>query len=232
MSRVAVIGLDAAEWDLVEPLMDKGEMPNLARMRRESVSCRLRHDSPYQLDRVWEAFSTGHPVPTSSTLFDPDTYATHHLGARLDPPFFVGTGKRVVALDVPMMTLAYPVEGAQIIGWGTHTSGYPRASRPPGLLNEIEARFGPYTAELRQHMARWHDTRSVTSLADAMEKGSRRRVDVVRWLLSRVPNWDLFMTLLPESHGAGENLWYGVDEGHPLHGLAATGAARAALVRV
>jgi predicted AlkP superfamily phosphohydrolase/phosphomutase len=231
MSRVAVIALDAAEWQWVQRLMEEGELPNLTRLQKVSAFCTMRHGSSWQIDRVWEAFVAGQQVPTSSTLFDPTTYGTRQLGARRLEPFFARAGK-VVALDVPMMSLAYPMEGAQVIGWGTHTSGYPKTSRPQGLLNEIERRFGPYVAELRQHMVRWQSESSITSMADAMVAGASRRVEVVDWLLSRVPDWDFFITLLPEAHGAGEMLWYGVDDRFPVHGLAASSTAEAQFRRV
>lgn len=39
MTRVAAIGLDAAEWWLVDKLIAEGKLPHLAALRQRSVEC-------------------------------------------------------------------------------------------------------------------------------------------------------------------------------------------------
>ncbi len=221
MAHVAVIGLDGAEPELVEELMASGAMPHLARLRERSASCRLYSEANWRSGRVWETFLTGVADFPSAALFDPETYESAQLGARRKPPFYARVPDlRVLALDVPYQSLWYDVPGAQVI-WGGHDAGYPRASRPGGLVRDLDARFGPHPAFHNDFACAWHHPASVDTLADALVVGARRRVEVLRWLEQRVPDWDLLMTVLSEAHSAGEMFWHGLDREHPLAGVAA-----------
>ena len=56
---------------------------------------------------------------------------------------------------------------------------------------------------------------AIERLCDGLVIGARRRADVSNWLLRRFPDWQLFVTVLSETHSAGEQLWHGVDPTHP-----------------
>jgi predicted AlkP superfamily phosphohydrolase/phosphomutase len=58
--RVLLIGLDGAEWDLIQPLVDAGQLPNLARLMNQGVHGKLRSLEP--LDKspaIWTTIATG-----------------------------------------------------------------------------------------------------------------------------------------------------------------------------
>ena len=44
--KVFLLGLDGADWDMMEPLIQEGLMPNLARLRDEGASGSLRSVFP------------------------------------------------------------------------------------------------------------------------------------------------------------------------------------------
>jgi hypothetical protein len=216
MRRVAVIGMDAAEPRLVDQLMAEGQMPNLARLRRRAAQCPLQSEANWRTGRVWETFLTGLADFPSAALFDPATYESQQLGSRRKPPFYSTLpGTNVVAVDVPYMSLWYDVPGAQVI-WGGHDAGYPRASRPAGLLQEIDAKFGHHPAFHNDFTCAWYHEPSINTLADALITGSQRRVQVIRHLLEKNPQWNLLLTVLSEAHSAGEIFWHGMEENHPL----------------
>jgi hypothetical protein len=217
MSRVAVVGLDAAESQFVERLMNIGEMPQLSQLRARSARFQLATEKTWRSGRVWETFLTGAADYPSAIVFDPINYETFLPGARLRAPFYAAVpGIRLVALDVPYMSLWHEVDGAQVTAWGGHDAGYPRASHPAGLLREIDSRFGHHPAHLNDFNCGWHHAPSIESLTSALIVGARRRAEVVGWLLERIPEWDLFMTVLSEAHSAGEYFWHGIDPSHPL----------------
>jgi predicted AlkP superfamily phosphohydrolase/phosphomutase len=231
MPRVAVIGLDAAEWTLIEPLMASGELPHLARLRETAAFCRLRQPTPLT-EQPWASFLTGSPAPLTALRFDPDTCQSSEVGAPRVPPFYARLpGLRSIVVDVPRMTLAYPVDGAQISGWGGHHLGYPRASRPHGVLSEIERDVGPHPAFLSFHEFRWYHRYDLERYTDRLVAGALRRVEVLHRLTARVPDWDLCLSVAPEAHTAGESLWHGIDE-HPLQRCTDVAAARRLLCRV
>jgi predicted AlkP superfamily phosphohydrolase/phosphomutase len=232
MPRVAVIGLDAAEWTLIEPLMTSGELPHLARLRETAAFCRLRQPTPLT-EEPWASFLTGGPSPLTPLRFDPDTRQSFEVGAPLVQPFYARLpGLRAIVVDVPRMTLAYPVDGVQITGWGGHHLGYPRASRPHGVLSELERDIGPHPAFRSFHEFRWHHRFDLEFYADRLVAGALRRVEVLHWLMARVPEWDVCLSVAPEAHSAGEILWHGIDEQHPLQRCTDGRAARRLLCRI
>ncbi|MDX1944600.1 MAG: alkaline phosphatase family protein [Pirellulaceae bacterium] len=216
MQRVAMIGLDAAEPELIERMMAAGQLPTLARLKQRSAHCRLHSEATWRSGRVWETFLTGEADFASAALFEPATYASFQLGSRKKAPFYAQVPRaKLVALDVPYLSLWHDTPGIQVI-WGGHDAGYPRASRPAGLLREIDARCGVHPAFHNDFSCAWHHAESINVLADALLTGLRRRVKVARWLLEREPDWNLFLTVLSEAHSAGEIFWHGLGGDHPL----------------
>jgi predicted AlkP superfamily phosphohydrolase/phosphomutase len=218
--RVAAIGLDAAEWTLVEEMLDAGELPHLAALRERSLVARLDDPVDYRTGLVWEHFLTGRSAAGNgrwaAVEFDPATYEVWQEGARPVEPFYAGAPLvRGVLFDVPYTSIAFPVDGAVVVGWGGHDPGYPRASSPPGLLRELDERFGPHPACGNDYEIVWYRPDAIDRLCDALVVGTRRRADAAAWLLSRQPDWELFATVLSEPHSAGEQLWHGIDDVHP-----------------
>jgi predicted AlkP superfamily phosphohydrolase/phosphomutase len=60
--RVLLIGLDGAEWNLIRPMMEAGEMPNLKKLVDSGVSGDLRSLEPLQKSpAIWTTIATGKP---------------------------------------------------------------------------------------------------------------------------------------------------------------------------
>jgi predicted AlkP superfamily phosphohydrolase/phosphomutase len=220
MTRVAAIGIDAAEWTLMEELFATGDLPHLAALRARSAVARLDDQLDYRTGLVWEHFLTGRGAAGNhrwaAVEFDPATYDVWQEGARGVVPFYAAEPPlRAVIFDVPYATPAAAVDGAVVVGWGGHDPGYPRASEPQGLLREIDARFGPHPACGNDYEIVWYRPDAIDRLCDGLIVGTRRRADIASWLLRRYPDWQLFVTVLSEPHSAGEQLWHGIDPTHP-----------------
>ena len=57
---ILVLGIDGAEWSVIEPLIERGELPNLARLIEGGTSGRLRSLEPLQGSPViWTTIATG-----------------------------------------------------------------------------------------------------------------------------------------------------------------------------
>ena len=160
MARVAAVGLDAAEWWLVEQLMGEGLLPNLAALRERSVECRLDTGMAYRSELPWTQFLTGRTARDndywSTAIFEPSDYSVSLVGAYPGRPFFARDDLDVIAFDLPHSTIRDDVRGVQVTAWGAHSAQYPRAARPAGLLNEIDARFGVHPALDNDYDGGWH----------------------------------------------------------------------------
>ena len=57
--RVLVIGLDGADWALFEPLVQDGQLPNIARVRSEGAWGGMLSTHPPVSAPAWASFTTG-----------------------------------------------------------------------------------------------------------------------------------------------------------------------------
>lgn len=76
--KVIVIGLDGLEPTIVESMLERGELPNLARIQQSGFYSRLRTTYPAQTPVAWSSFATG-TNPGGHGIFDfisrdPNTY--------------------------------------------------------------------------------------------------------------------------------------------------------------
>lgn len=234
--RVAAVGLDALEWSWARPFVDRGELPTLAGLLQRS-RLHLLHDPDYRTGLVWEHFVHGQGCEQvgrhSVVQLDPSTYDVRQLGAAPAAPFWAGADPATaVVFDVPYVHPASLGPGVAVTDWGAHDPGYPRASVPRGLLTEIDEALGPHPASSNCYGAVWHAVDRLEDLTAGLEAGARTRPAVVQRLLERCPDWDLLVAVFSEPHTAGEQMWHGVDPGHPLAAAPSSPTAAQGMRRV
>jgi len=59
--KVAVIGLDGADWELIDPLIARGRLPNLARLKAGGAWGPMRSMDPMLSPLLWTTVATGKP---------------------------------------------------------------------------------------------------------------------------------------------------------------------------
>ncbi len=69
MSRVLIIGIDGATFDLIQPWAEAGDLPNLARLMAEGVHGLLESTLPPVTSPAWPTFATG-KNPGKHSVFD------------------------------------------------------------------------------------------------------------------------------------------------------------------
>jgi len=57
--RVLLIGLDGADWDIIDPLMQQGRMPHMRRLVDQGARARLKAISPVLSPILWTSIVTG-----------------------------------------------------------------------------------------------------------------------------------------------------------------------------
>lgn len=88
--KVIVIGLDGLEPTIVESMLERGDLPNLARIRQTGSYSRLRTTYPAQTPVAWSSFATG-INPGGHGIFDfisrnPATYQPDAALSHFAPP--------------------------------------------------------------------------------------------------------------------------------------------------
>ncbi len=67
--RILLVGLDGADWKVLDPLMERGEMPNLRRLVEGGVKARMKALSPMLSPILWTSMATG-KVPEKHGIVD------------------------------------------------------------------------------------------------------------------------------------------------------------------
>ncbi|MEK7282966.1 MAG: alkaline phosphatase family protein [Acidobacteriota bacterium] len=58
-ARILLVGIDGADWDLIDPMIAAGRLPNLARLKGEGARARLRSSVPTLSPLLWTTVATG-----------------------------------------------------------------------------------------------------------------------------------------------------------------------------
>ena len=54
-----IIGLDGGEWDVIDPVIEEGQLPNLAWLKQSGVSGPLKSITPPVSPPAWNPIHTG-----------------------------------------------------------------------------------------------------------------------------------------------------------------------------
>jgi predicted AlkP superfamily phosphohydrolase/phosphomutase len=234
--RVLAIGLDGLEITFAERLMAGGDMPALAELCRRSARFRLDHGPAHRTGLSWEHVASGLSPEAgrrwAAVEFDPASYMAWQEGSRFNP-WWAGLDRRVVVFDTPYVDFRRAPNTRGVVGWGAHDPGIATGGRPRGLLAEFEHRFGRYPASEWTYGLPFPSAARTQAMGEALSQALGVRSRGARWLMTeRLQDWDLFIAVAAETHGAIEALWHGVDPSHPLHGHPSAAAASQALVDV
>lgn len=218
--RCVAVWLDGTSVSLLRRLVSEGEMPRLAALLEVAATVPLDHGASRLTGLAGEQLASGLDSAdagrASAVHFDTATYRVSQRGAVV-PPVFGEIGVPVVAFDVSYFRMQDAPTVRGVLDWGAHDPGGPATSTPPGLLDEIIERFGPYPAREFVYGFTWTDPERTRRSGEALAAALRARSEVVRWLLTeRLTDWRLAIVGVSEIHSALETLWHGIDAEHAL----------------
>ncbi len=158
---LVVIGIDGATWDLIDPMMAAGELPNFRKLVERGTRSELVALLPLSSPVVWTTYATGR-------------FARHHMILDHTYPFVKGPKRRVRSIQrrVPALWTVASHHGRKVVVVGYF------ASHPPEEVNGVMisdraakgAHDGVFPAEL------WTELQpELDRLADAEEIRSLRQ---------------------------------------------------------
>jgi predicted AlkP superfamily phosphohydrolase/phosphomutase len=216
-ARQLLIGLDAAEWDLIKKWACEGKLPTFQRLMACGSHGPLATPAAQFPDAVWPALCTSvNPAKLEKYFYvqyDPQTMGLRHVPdeAIKRLPFWdhlSQAGRHVGIVDVPKFPLSRSLNGFQLANWGVHPTKSKPSSFPDSLLAEVQSRFGPHPVG---------DCGTVDDKPGPLRKlrqrlldGIRRRGQMIRWLMQERP-WDVFYAVFSESHCGGHLFWRFLD---------------------
>lgn len=140
--KLIVIGWDGATWDYIDPMLEAGELPNLAGLLQRGVRATLRSTIPPYTNVAWPSLTTG-LSPEKTGIFDGartragsyDRIPTNLVGHHGTPiwDWLNRFGQRTGVLNVPMTYPATPLDGYLVSGFDSPKEASDVAT-PPTLL--------------------------------------------------------------------------------------------------
>ena len=228
-ARLLLIGLDAADWRLVDAWAAAGALPTLQRLRARGSTRMLAAPPGLGDDAAWTSFATGvgpgHHGRFYHHRFEGSALVPHARDAGFPPPFWerlADQGLTVAAIDVPKAPLGRVGDGLVVADWMPHGPDGPvvqwsPASPPPELRRHFPAP-APFQCDARERT----EAETLAYEAQLIARANARCRAMTELLANR--QWDLFLGVFAETHCVGHQCWHELDPTHPRHPR--TGGAR------
>ncbi|MCS6886286.1 MAG: alkaline phosphatase family protein [Acidobacteriota bacterium] len=225
--RILVIGLDGLTFDFIDPLLEEGRLPNLAEMISMGVKSRLETVFPPITSVAWTSFITGKNPGKHGILEFIQRKGHREIAANASQrsgkalwDIFSDSGRKVIVTNFPVTYPPSAVNGLMISDFMT-----PRGRRdityPSNLLDELEAKFGPYKLYMTQTYAPGKIDKLLEELHEELDYKSK-----VNCYLMGSYDWQLFVTHIWGTDRCQHELWHVVDRTHPRHDRAEAGEYR------
>jgi predicted AlkP superfamily phosphohydrolase/phosphomutase len=218
--KVLVLGLDGATWDLLEPLLQDGLLPNLARLREQGSSGSLRSVFPPLSPVAWTGVMTGKNSGKHG-IFEFLEHAHNPLHGRVNSSRAIQSellweiaaryGKKTVAGGVPM---SYPARPAKrfpgfFLGDFLSPADAPDFASDTAIFAELEQEVGPY----QPWSTSIHDGGNEAAVLADLHAFLEQHLKAVRFLMNRC-KWDLFIFDLMATDRFQHELWHAWDPTH------------------
>ncbi len=205
---VIVIGLDGGTFDVVDPLIEDGRLPNLKRLIDSGARGVVRSTRPPLTPVAWGAFMTGCGPGKHGTFafvrVRPEDYGVEFLnGSHLRVPtlweIVSRCGLRCGAHNVPWTYPPRRVNGFMLSG--LDAPGFDvDIAHPRDLFPRVVEATGPYFEKFVPPSA-------VVSDVSRLGRQVTQCGAVARWLLTTEPV-DLFMTVFSTTDHVQHNFWH------------------------
>jgi predicted AlkP superfamily phosphohydrolase/phosphomutase len=153
--RVIVVGVNGAEWDIIRPLLVRGEMPNLAGVIERGVSGKLRTVSAPNCPKVYSVFETSTPPEENGITGFVVQGATASTAMLKREPLWslLSENKITVGMaNVPATFPAVPVNGYMISGMLTRGKNCEDGLLCSPKLSEVQGGDAVYPKSLEAEL--------------------------------------------------------------------------------
>lgn len=218
--KLLVIGLDGASFNVLDPLIEKGYLPNLAKLIEGGARADLETTFPPITAVAWSSFMTG-KNPGKHGIFefvrlDHDSKRELAVNAsfrqgRAIWDLLSDAGRRVIVHNFPCTYPPHDLNGLMIADFMT-PKGKRDFTRPLSLLAELEDKFGPY----RLHLSQTYAGGKAQGVLDELNDELEYKAKVTEYLMTEY-EWDAFFQYFWGTDRIQHELWHIFDEQHPRH---------------
>lgn len=219
--RVIVVGMDGATHTILQPLIEQGKLPTLAKIQAQGIAGPLWSVTPPITPAAWSSFYTG-KQPGKHGVFEflyrrPNSYLKAPVNftsirGRKFWDYAGDHGLRTCLFNLPLLYPTQPINGVAISGLLTpdHVRDF---GQPAGIVEEIEQHVGkPYvlgtSAVYRKGNA--------GKILDEYNRVLTYHMNAARYLLKK-ERWDIFFGHLMVTDSMQHELWHLLDPTHSAH---------------
>lgn len=205
MTKTLLIGLDAACWEYLDPLLQSGRLPAIQKLMNSGACGILNSTMPPWTPAAWSSIVTG-KNPGKHGVFDmlwhkPGDYGFKptYAQVRQGTPFWKylnDAGVRVGLVNVPFTHPPSPLQGFMVCGFGTPGSARD-LTWPPEALNMIEGRFGTYEPTVTTQLLQ---TGTPQEILAAEKRHQSHLVEIGLWLAEEYQVDVLVINLMLTDH--------------------------------
>src|SRR5512137_182448 len=217
MTKLLIIGLDGATFDLIKPWAAEGKLPTLAKLTQDGVTGDLESTLPPVTSPAWPTFMTGknpgkHGVfdfirPRAGTF---DMVNASQIKGKLLWEILSEAGYSVGVLNVPITYPPRKVDGYLVPGLLSPDQG--KTVYPPDLLKPYEAELGKYRLTPNVQYKPGNEDEFIADLHDLIDTQLRYALR----LMKDHPTDVLMLHFLATDNGS-HALWRFMDQTHPRH---------------
>lgn len=114
--RLVVIGIDGGDWSVIDPLLEKGELPNLARLAETGVAGTLESFEPAASPVVWSSIFSG-KIPEKHGITGWHVAHAANRRAAMLWEMIAGAGLSSVVVNIPGTWPPARIRGALVSGF-------------------------------------------------------------------------------------------------------------------
>lgn len=212
-----VIGIDGGEWDVIDPMIEDGKLPHLARLKREGVSGPLESITPPVSPPAWNSIQTG-TNPGKHGIFDfsafDEDYNRRSINSsdRSATPFWEVMNDQGITTGLFKVPFTYPpddVDGFMVTGFPTPNSVDDFAT-PESLIKRV----GP-VENLFEDWS-FQQAGDYMGFRDNLIQVAERQTDLFLEIL-RDYETDFSMAVYDGSDRVQHFFWKYFDESHPRY---------------
>jgi predicted AlkP superfamily phosphohydrolase/phosphomutase len=215
-----IISLDGASFDVLNPLVQHGVMPNVARLMQQGIATPLESTTPPITPVAWASFMTG-KTPRKHGVFDfrlydpntqSDTFANAaSIRARTLWQLLSDNGVRVGVVNLPMTYPPYGVNGFVVSGFDSPSLDSP-FTHPASIRDDLLSRFPEYDFVTWPPADLHASDTQFMSFTEAVQRQFRVRTEAALHL-AREYAPDVFMVHYQSTDALQHQLWCYMDPG-------------------
>lgn len=225
MSKVVVIGVDGGTFDIIDQLVARGNLPNIASIMKNGVCSKLISTIPPITVPAWPSFVTGvNPGKHGVFFFTENNYTKYDEGRIVNAndirfktlwQIFSDLGKKLLLVGVPLSYPPQKIDGVMIsvpIEGGIERV----ATYPPEVRGELIEKLKINLLNLRGKFKRYEYMSQEDVYEDFISYRDKRiavQTEISLYLLKKY-NWDFFMTVFKETDAAQHFFWSFMDPDH------------------